>query len=148
LNVRVTAALPALRDQVRKLLEGEGFCVRETQTVDGLIDRVRIEPPDLIVLYLGRTESPTRVIDKLHRQAGARSVPILVMGGSRKSRTDAAPASGATVVPVAFDPQLLIEHIWHTAATRARPEPAPEFSVIHPRTPGVLYATTGGTYVG
>jgi CheY-like chemotaxis protein len=112
LNVLVVTALPALGDRIRELLDGEGYAVSDVRTADEAIERAQIEPPDLILLFLGRTESPMQVIEKLHRRSETQDVPVVAMGGSRESGMPIPHGSADVVLPVLFDPQLLIEHIW------------------------------------
>ncbi|HEY8477839.1 MAG TPA: response regulator [Chloroflexota bacterium] len=71
---------PDIRELERVILEGMGFQVLVRETADGLVDVVRRQRPDLIVLDLFLPgKSGSEVLADLARDPIARQVPVVVV---------------------------------------------------------------------
>lgn len=101
----------SLRDEVRVLLERNGYEITVVRDFGQIVDEVRAAAPDLVLLDLTLPQTDGQVVCRLLRQES--NVPILIMT-SRNNDIDELLAlnTGADdFVSKPFNPQVFLAHI-------------------------------------
>lgn len=103
-----------IRGLLRRVLSGAGYATEEFATADAALDRLRADPPDLVLLDLNLPDrSGHEVLEAIRSDPGTRLLPVVMLTGQATSAEKLrAQAEGVTdFIPKPFSSEELLPRV-------------------------------------
>ncbi len=103
-----------VRDLLRRLLAGSGYRVEEFELAESVLERIRLEPPDLILLDLHLPDkSGQDVLEAVRADPSTRLLPIVMITGEggRDAKLLAMQEGVSDFLTKPFSPELLLPRV-------------------------------------
>lgn len=109
-HVLVVDDAPTIRSLVSIILESEGYHVTTAANGKEALERIAIDPPDLVLLDL---VMPVMSGWELQEALRARSctIPVVLMSADQRARAEAARHGAGGCLPKPFDPDVLLQTV-------------------------------------